>query len=109
MKYNEKLRLFFKKKGLSQKEVAEILGHAPAMISRFLSGESNFGPDFIISLVKAFPEIDLKYIFQEEEEGNMISEPVEYYGIKEQDIVKELELIEEKISSIKKCLARKRN
>jgi transcriptional regulator with XRE-family HTH domain len=108
MQYNEKLRLYFKKNGISQKEAAERLGHAPAMMSRFLSGVSVLDANFIIALVKEFPDVDLKYIFSEEIElESMVSEPGEDYGIKEENIIGELELIEKKISSIRNVLARK--
>lgn len=106
--YNEKLRLYFKKNGISQKEAAERLGHAPAMMSRFLSGASVFDANFIISLVREFPEIDLKYIFSDDiEKLSIVEEPKIGYGIKEKDIIGELELIEKKISAIRNVLARK--
>jgi transcriptional regulator with XRE-family HTH domain len=104
--YNDKLRLYFKKIGVSQREAAERLGHAPAMMSRFLSGVSVFDANFVSALVREFPEIDLKYIFSEEgEDSSMTAEPPIDYGIKEEDVVKELELIENKISNIRKVLA----
>lgn len=106
MQYNEKLRLYFKKIGVSQSEVGKRLGHAPAMMSRFLSGASVFDANFIIALVREFPEIDLKYIFSDDiEKLTSVQEPRESYGIKEGDIVDELELIEKKLSNIRKVLA----
>jgi transcriptional regulator with XRE-family HTH domain len=108
MGYNEKLKLYFKKIGLSQAEVGERLGHSPSMISRFWSGTSVFDAEFVLALVREFPEIDLKYIFSEEKiNTSMVSEPSEDYGIKEEDIIGELKLIEKKISNIRECLARK--
>jgi transcriptional regulator with XRE-family HTH domain len=105
MAYNDKLRLFFKSKGLSQKEVGKRLGHAPAMISRFWSGESSFGPDFIVSLVKEFPDVDLKYIFSEDENSNMVNEPNGNYGLRVENVDKELEIITDKLTEIRKVLA----
>ena len=106
MEYNEKLRLYFKKRGVSQKEAAERLGHAPAMISRFLSGVSVLDANFIVALIREFPDVDLKYIFSEETtSSSMVLEPSEDYGIKEEDIIGELEIIEQKISSIRNVLA----
>lgn len=106
MAYYEKLKLYFKKIGVSQIEVGNRLGHSPAMISRFWSGTSVLDANFIIALVKEFPEIDLQYIFSDEVENNtMVSEPREEYGIKEENIITELELIEKKISSIRNVLA----
>jgi transcriptional regulator with XRE-family HTH domain len=107
MAYNYKLRLFFKNKGLSQKEVGKRLGHAPAMISRFWSGESSFGPEFIVALVREFPDIDLQYIFSDEENSNMVQEPNGNYGLKQENIDKELEIIAGKIEEIRKVLAQK--
>ena len=108
MEYNEKLRLYFKKRGVSQKEAAERLGHAPAMMSRFLSGVSVLDANFIVALVKEFPDVDLKYIFSDNEViSSTAQEPTVNYGIKEKDIVGELELIEQKIASIRNVLARK--
>jgi len=106
MKYNDKLARFFKSKGLSQKKVAEKIGYKEAMISRFLRGESSFGPDFIISLLKEFPDVDLKYIFSEDENSNMVNEPNGNYGLKQENIDKELEIITEKLTEIRKVLAK---
>ena len=104
--YNEKLRLYFKKNGISQKEAAERLGHAPAMMSRFLSGASVFDANFIIALVREFPEIDLKYIFSDDKEKlSSVEEPKIGNVIKEEDVIRELELIEKKLSNIRKVLA----
>lgn len=111
MEYNEKLRLYFKKNGISQIEAAERLGHSKSMMSRFLSGVSIFDATFIVALVKEFPDIDLKYIFSEEElpKVEMVEEPLTPYGMKEENIVPELELIEKKLANIRKCLAQNRH
>jgi transcriptional regulator with XRE-family HTH domain len=104
--YNEKIRLYFKKIGVSQIEVGKRLGHSPAMISRFWSGTSVFDANFIIALVKEFPEIDLKYIFSSEAADTSVAPELEEdNSIKEEDVIRELELIEKKISNIKKVLA----
>lgn len=108
MEYNDKLRLFFKTKDLSQKELSEILGHAPAMISRYLSGESKFGPEFIVSLVKAFPEVDLKEIFTDDK-NDAASEPKPFYGLTDETIDKELKIIGKKVANVREYLAQKRN
>lgn len=109
MEYNYKLRLFFKNKGLSQKEVGKRLGHAPAMISRYWSGESSFGPEFIVALVREFPDIDLQYIFSEEETENTVQEGKSFYGLNEDTVDKELEIIEQKVANVRKYLAEKSN
>lgn len=106
MQYNEKLRLYFKKIGVSQSEVGKRLGHAPAMMSRFLSGTSILDANFILALVREFPDIDLKYIFSDEDaNSSMVQEPREKYATKDVNVIKELELIEKKLSNIRKVLA----
>jgi transcriptional regulator with XRE-family HTH domain len=105
MEYNDKLRLFFKNKGLSQKEVGKRLGHAPAMISRFWSGESSFGPEFVVALVREFPDIDLQYIFSEEETIYSVQEGKPFYGLNKDNVDKEMEIIEEKVANVRKYLA----
>lgn len=104
MRYNEKLRIFFKASGLSQKEVADIMGISPSMMSRILKGSDNFSSDFIARLVQKFPKIDLQYIFSESEELVLNESEVNYLQ-KEMDAIKQLELIEEKIAVLKKYLA----
>lgn len=109
MKYNEKLSAFFKMKGLKQKEVAIAVGFAPAMISRYLGGTSVFPPDFLTALLKSFPEIDLKYIFSEDDldEQHSMSEPSTHYGITKDNVLDQLEEIESKLKEIRTVLARK--
>lgn len=105
--YSEKLMSYFKKKNLKQNEVAELLGYSPTMIGRYLKGSDAFKPDFLEKLVKHFPDIDLQYIFTEDSTtDNVASEPQAAYK-KEEDIIDELELIQEKIEDIKKYLAQK--
>lgn len=104
MTYNEKLRIFFKTSGLSQKEVADIMGISPSMMSRFLKGSDNFSSDFVAKLLKNFPEIDLQYIFSENE-NEVFNEPEVNYQQKQLDAIKQIELIEEKIAVLKNYLA----
>jgi len=104
--YHEKLRLYLKKNRISQVVFAEKMGHSPAMISRFLSGTSVFDANFITALVREYPDVDLKYIFSDQEDESSIAvETNIVIGIKENDIIKELEIIEGKISNIKNVLA----
>jgi transcriptional regulator with XRE-family HTH domain len=107
--YNEKLQLFFKEKGLKQYEIGEILGYSPTMIGRYLKGSDKINADFIIKMVKAFPDIDLQYIFSEEETTNSTQEPKPFYGLNEMNIEKELEIIGKKVENVREYLAMKKN
>ncbi len=100
MKWNDRLRQYIKIQGISQKEAAILLNTSPSMMSRYLSGSDNINQDFIINLLKAFPEIDLQSIFSE-------NKPIE---VEEPDnsefnIEKELLEIQDKISKIREHLA----
>lgn len=109
MKYDEKLRLFFKNKGLTQKKVSEELNIAPAMISRYINGVSVFPAEFLTALVKHYPEIDLQYIFTEDDaqKTKLASEPTALYDLEEINLVDELQLIEDRIAKVRSVLARK--
>ena len=109
MRYNEKLHLYFKRQGISQTELGKRLGHSPAMISRFLSGVSTFDANFVAALIREFPDVDLKYIFREEDDFSMASEPSEDYGFKSAVIIEELKSIEKQLANIRNVLAQNRH
>lgn len=106
--YNEKLQLFFKDKGLKQYEIGKILGYSPAMIGRYLKGSDKINADFIIKLVKKFPDVDLQYLFSEDD-IQLLSEPSSYYGLNEDNLDKELEIIIKKAENVREYLAQNRH
>lgn len=106
--YNDKLHLFFKEKGLKQYEIGEILGYSPAMIGRYLKGSDKINADFILKLVKKFPDVDLRYIFSDDD-GHSASEPKPYYSMDDDSIGKELKIIIQKAENVLEYLALKRN
>ncbi|AXB58493.1 helix-turn-helix domain-containing protein [Flavobacterium fluviale] len=106
MMYHEKLSKFFKDKGLKQKEVGQILGFSPAMIGRYLHGTANIGSEFIISLSKNFPDVDLNDLFAQQNEQNMVNETEAVY--EKHDILNDLEDIEDRIHTIRLRLAEKK-
>ncbi|WP_194139777.1 helix-turn-helix domain-containing protein [Flavobacterium hungaricum] len=97
--YNEKLGRFFKSRGLKQKEVGEILGYSPAMMGRYLHGTASIGPDFLISLHKHFPEIDLNELFEIENGPSMVNDTRAVYG--KSNVLFDLEDIEQRIHKIR--------
>lgn len=103
--YHEKLSKFFKDKGLKQKQVGAILGFSPAMIGRYLHGTASIGSEFIISLSKNFPDVDLNDLFAPEEQ-NMVSETGPVY--EKRTILNDLQEIEGSIHNIRLRLADKK-
>ncbi|SFD16347.1 Helix-turn-helix [Flavobacterium phragmitis] len=104
--YNEKLSKFFKAKGLKQKEVGEILGFSPAMIGRYLHGTASIGSEFILSLSKNFPDVDLNDLFAPEDGQSMVNEAGAVY--EKQNMLNDLEEIEGRIHNIRLRLAEKK-
>ncbi|WP_166923766.1 helix-turn-helix domain-containing protein [Flavobacterium poyangense] len=102
--YSEKLIKFFKAKGLKQKEVGQILGFSPAMTGRYLHGTANIGSEFLISLSRNFPELDLNTLFMDDNrELDTVGESGEKY---ESTILTDILEIEDKLQLLKEKLAR---
>lgn len=99
MSYSKKLHYFFKAKNISNKELAERLDVSETMIGRYLKGEANFPPSFIMKMVAVFPDIDLQYIFSEEATA-IVGEVKSVYG-KKMNVIDELSSIQERIELIK--------
>ena len=65
MKYNTKLKTFFKQKGISNKELAHKLDYSETMVGRYLNGRNEMKMQFLLSIIKEFPELDLNYVFKD--------------------------------------------
>jgi len=64
MDYHKKLKSFFKEKGISNKQLSQRLGYSEVMTGRYLnSNKPNY--EFIMALIREFPEIDLNYLFKD--------------------------------------------
>jgi transcriptional regulator with XRE-family HTH domain len=100
MSYSKKLHYFFKGKNISNKELAERLEISETMIGRYQKGDANFNPTFLVKLKNVFPEINLNYIFSEEEENREVAEGSTTYH-NEMNVIDELRSIQERIELIK--------
>ncbi|PWB22389.1 helix-turn-helix domain-containing protein [Flavobacterium sp. HTF] len=105
--YYEKIREFFREKGLKQREVAEIMGYSETMIGRYFKGINKVDAVFITLLVEKFPEIDLQYIFTDSKENDSeaLNEPTEEYV--KTTILNDIGEIETKLKRIKEKLVQK--
>lgn len=102
MSYSKKLHYFFKAKNISNKELAERLDVSETMIGRYLKGDANFPPSFIMKMVAMFPDIDLQYIFSEEIPTGVAEDKSNY--LKEMNVIDELSSIQDRIELIKRNL-----
>ena len=99
MDFHKKLKLFFEKKGLNNKELGKILGYSDVMVSRYLnSNKPNY--DFLMAVKKNFPDVDLNPLF-EEEENNVVKEDRNHYQSNEEII----DSIEYKLKELRVRLA----
>ena len=54
-------------RGLTSSRLAELVGVRPSAVSHILSGRNNPGYDFIVGLLKAFPDIDPRRLLLEDQ------------------------------------------
>ncbi|MEO6175914.1 MAG: helix-turn-helix transcriptional regulator [Flavobacterium circumlabens] len=105
--YNEKLARFFKAKGLKQKEVGLIMGFSEVMVGRYLNRTAKISPEFLMSLSRNFPEVDLNDLFaSENEDPNAIHEPKEKY---QTTVLTDIGEIEVRLKMIKEKLSKKKD
>lgn len=104
--YNEKLARFFKSKGLKQKEVGQIMGFSAVMVGRYLNRTANIGPEFLMSLSRNFPEVDLNDLFAAESgDPQAFNEPNEKY---QTTVLTDIGEIEVRLKMIKEKLSPKK-
>lgn len=104
MDFNDRLRIFFKQKGLTQKEVGEKLGYSSTHVNYYFTDRA---PNwkFLLKLKNEYPDADLNYLAVGEElrENSQaeVKEPGVAYVKKSTKI---LEDIEAKITELKSVL-----
>ncbi len=103
MEYHEKLRKFFSEKGISQSEAGNRMGYKKSMMSRYLNTATP-NMEFIQSLIREWPDVDLNYLFKDQEILLQTEEPAEDYGDRRLQIVDE---ISEKLNALRKELTQK--
>jgi hypothetical protein len=86
--------------------VGAILGYSPAMIGRYLNGTAGISSDFLLSINKNFPELDLNDVFAINEDGpNSVNEPSERYS--KTTILTDIGEIEMQLQRVKEKLIQK--
>lgn len=58
----EKINLILKAKNISARQFAEEIGVQPSGMSHILSGRNNPSLDFVMKVVRRYPEIDIKWL-----------------------------------------------
>lgn len=100
-----RLKKYLAKKGLKQNAVAQKLGESPSYMNKVLNGKSNFSHEFLLKIVRAFPDLDLNWLFRggnfHDETHIYISEPGQIYK-SPTDLVED---IEHKVRLLKELLA----
>jgi len=90
MEFQKKLKKYFKDKGISNKSLEPILGYSDVMISRYLNtNKPNY--DFIMAVVKSFPDVDLNYLFKDNL-NDILNEENQLYEKNEEQLIDEIEI-----------------
>lgn len=67
MKINEKIKLFFNNKRMSNTEIGQLYGCTSATVGNYLNGNREIPSDFIVWLKITYPDIDLNILFKDDE------------------------------------------
>ncbi len=67
MKINEKIKLFFTNKKMSNTEIGQLYGCTSATVGNYLNGNREIPSDFIVWLKITYPDIDLNILFKDDE------------------------------------------
>ena len=59
---NQRLQQFLNAENLTQTQLADRLGVAKASVSHILAGRNKPGYDFIVSLARQFPNLNLEWL-----------------------------------------------
>ena len=103
MEMKRKFKEFFKKKGYTQKEIAEKIGYRQDMVGKFLV-KPNFY--FLKDIIKLFPDIDLNYILKDDLEVNgLFEDHGASYGKEKHEVL--LDDLEETIHKLRDHLSQK--
>lgn len=98
MNYQDRIRLFFKGKGIKLVDAAVKVGYSQSLFSQYLNSR-DVNLEFINKLIGAYPEIDLNYVFKGESEaskaGLLISAEPEtpYLSQKAEELLDNMEAI----------------
>ncbi len=104
MGFSEKIKLYFKERNLSNRDVAKIMKTSEVMIGKFVNTD-NYSKTFLEKLTIHFPELSIDYLIKDNIESlDQLNRPSE--NTNNNDRVTELvNEIEERLNEIKKILA----
>ncbi|WP_051638137.1 helix-turn-helix domain-containing protein [Maribacter sp. Hel_I_7] len=104
MEFGEKMRELIDKKGLTQKEFAHEINMNYAHTNKFFTGRTP-NMEFILKVVKRFPEIDLNWLLLPHEHrkinDRVAEQPADYNASKAMQYITG---VEEKLEELKKYL-----
>lgn len=103
MSFKERIKSTFKERGLTNREVCQIMGnYSEPLFSRQIS-EKQLNGKLITVLVKYFPELDYNYLLKGNN-INQVAEEEEYYGLNSVEIIEEIEV---KLKKLKEVVSQK--
>lgn len=91
MKINEKIKLFFTNKNMSNTEIGLLYGVTSATIGHYLNGKREIPSDFIVWLKITYPNIDLNILFNDDDITEISVVQLEDNTAKKREILLDIE------------------
>jgi predicted transcriptional regulator len=104
MGFEKKIKLYFKQRGLSNRDVAKIMETSEVMIGKFINTD-NYSKTFIEKLIQHFPDVSIDYLIKDTVESpDQLNEPSQTYNNSDK-VIELIADVEDKLKEIKKLLA----
>lgn len=101
MTFKERIKKYFKDKGMTNRDVCQAMdNYSEQLYSRQIALPELSGA-LLVSLIKYFPDIDLNYLLKD---TDMVAEESEKYKLRGEEIIDE---IEEKLIELKRIVSQK--
>lgn len=105
MGFSEKIKLYFKEKNLTNRDVAKMMETSEVMIGKFVNTD-NYSKTFLEKLTVHFPELSIDYLIKDNIKSlDQLNEPNETYNNNNARVTELVSEIEDKLNEIKNLLA----
>ena len=101
----ERINLLLKAKNVTARQFAEEIGIQPSGMSHIMSGRNNPSLDFVMKVVKRWPEVNINWLMlgkgemyasvplnAQEQEGHSVKQVEERHGVEQYDLFNQQEL-----------------
>jgi hypothetical protein len=102
MGFSQKMKTFFKEKGLNNRQVSEVMeGYSESLISRYINSDK-VSLHFLNKLLQYFPDVDVNYMIKDED---ALEEVAEKPAATAKENILLIEEIQQKLEQLKNNLS----